>query len=64
MKWNDVSDNWAAFVPRIMTRWPDVNENEVLALDGNQDALYQQVSFFHAKAAPRRVRTMTRFSRA
>ena len=46
MKWNDVATNWAAFVPRIMTRWPDLDENEVIAIDGNQDAFVAYLASF------------------
>ena len=46
MKWNDVATNWAAFVPRIMTRWPDLDENEVIAIDGNQDDFVAYLASF------------------
>lgn len=38
MQWNDVATNWTAHVPRILTRWPDLPENDVLAIDGHQDS--------------------------
>jgi hypothetical protein len=47
MKWNDIASNWAAFVPRITTRWPDLNENEVIAIDGDQDAFIAYLASFN-----------------
>lgn len=38
MQWTDVSQNWAAYIPRIMTRWPDLDEAEVQSIGGDQDA--------------------------
>lgn len=38
MQWNTVAQNWTAFTPRILTRWPELEENEVLTIDGDQDA--------------------------
>ena len=37
MQWTDVSKNWVAYTPRILTKWPALEENDVLALDGDQD---------------------------
>lgn len=39
MNWTTVQDNWAAYVPRLMTRWPDLSENDLLATDGQMDAV-------------------------
>lgn len=36
MNWTTVSDNWTAYVPRLMTKWPDLDENTLLATDGNK----------------------------
>ncbi len=38
MQWRDVSQNWAAYTPRILTEWPKLDESEVLSIDGDQDA--------------------------
>ena len=37
MQWKDVSSAWVAYTPRILSRWPELDENEVLALEGDQD---------------------------
>lgn len=37
MQWNDISKNWSAYTPALMTKWSELEENELLALDGNQD---------------------------
>ena len=36
MNWTTVSENWTAYVPRIMTRFPDLDENTLLSADGNR----------------------------
>ncbi|SIT78410.1 hypothetical protein SAMN05421665_0767 [Yoonia rosea] len=47
MKWNDVASHWTAFLPRITTRWPDLDENEVIAIDGDQDAFVAYLASFN-----------------
>ena len=37
MQWTTVEENWAAYVPRLMTRWPDLSEDELLSTDGQMD---------------------------
>ena len=37
MQWNDVAKDWTAFTPRILTRWPQMDEDKVLDIDGDQD---------------------------
>jgi hypothetical protein len=44
MQWKDVSQNWNAYVARILTRWPDLNEAEVQSIDGDQDAFLEYLS--------------------
>ena len=44
MQWRDVSQNWTAYIPRILTQWPDLNEAEVQSLDGDQDAFVDYLS--------------------
>ncbi len=44
MQWRDVSTNWSAYTPRIMTQWPALDETEVLAIDGDQDAFLAYLS--------------------
>ena len=38
MQWKDVQSNWAAYIPRMTTQWPELNEDDVQAIDGDQDA--------------------------
>ncbi|MFQ1702429.1 hypothetical protein ACJ5NV_17730 [Loktanella agnita] len=44
MQWKDVAQNWTAFTPRILTRWPALDEDEVLAIDGDQDGFLTYLS--------------------
>ncbi len=37
MNWTTVEQNWAAYTPRVLTRWPGLDEDEVLATDGDLD---------------------------
>ncbi len=36
MQWTDVSENWMAFVPRILDRWPDLGSDDVDAIEGDR----------------------------
>ena len=36
MTWNDVAANWQAFLPRLTTRWPNLDHDDVAATDGNR----------------------------
>ena len=44
MEWNEISANWPALSGSIMTRWPDAEEDRVLAIDGDREALIAYVS--------------------
>ena len=37
MQWRDVSRNWSAYLPRITTRWPGIDEAAAQSADGDQD---------------------------
>lgn len=37
MDWVDVAENWYAIVPRILRRWPDMEADELIGIDGDQD---------------------------
>ena len=39
MRWSQISSNWEAFTPAILDRWPDAEEDDILALDGSETAL-------------------------
>ena len=34
MKWSHVAKHWHAFVPNILTQWPDLDSDEVEATEG------------------------------
>ncbi|SDE11352.1 hypothetical protein [Limimaricola pyoseonensis] len=34
MKWSHVANHWHAFVPNILTEWPDLDPDEVEATEG------------------------------
>ncbi|KAA9009159.1 CsbD family protein [Histidinibacterium aquaticum] len=36
MNWSDVETNWEAHVPQILTRWPELEEDDVLATEGDR----------------------------
>lgn len=36
MKWQQVKDNWPAFIEVIVERWPEADEDEVEGLEGDQ----------------------------
>ena len=44
MDWTNVQRNWAAYTPRILTRWPDLDEDDVLATDGDLDRFVAYLS--------------------
>lgn len=44
MQWNDVSDNWGAYIPRVLTQWPELNETELAAMDGDQDKFLEHLA--------------------
>lgn len=37
MRWKDVSENWMAFVPNILSRWPDLDGDSVDDVDGDRE---------------------------
>ncbi|MGR3486280.1 MAG: hypothetical protein ACU0BF_13110 [Paracoccaceae bacterium] len=37
MIWQDVAADWPAFIPRVLTHWPDLDEDEVQAVGGDYD---------------------------
>ena len=39
MQWTAVEKNWAAFVEPIMQRWPNTEEEDLLALEGSRERL-------------------------
>lgn len=36
MDWNTVSRNWSAFHESILQRWPEVEENDLIRIDGDR----------------------------
>ena len=43
MNWHTVSANYTAFIPRILTRWPELDEENVEAAEGNHAALRVEI---------------------
>lgn len=39
MEWSTVARNWAAFMPAMQTRWPEADEEELAAIDGDRERL-------------------------
>ena len=39
MQWQVISENWSAYTPAILDRWPEAEEEDVLALDGSETGL-------------------------
>jgi hypothetical protein len=44
MKWHHVQENWAAFADAILDRWPDADETELEAVDGEQRAFIAYIA--------------------
>ncbi|MEI4486487.1 hypothetical protein V8J36_09810 [Frigidibacter sp. MR17.14] len=44
MKWQHVSENWAAFFDAITDRWPDADEAELEDIDGDQRAFVAYIA--------------------
>ena len=44
MIWSDVQNNWPAHVPRALTRWPALDEDDVLATDGRRPEFAELVA--------------------
>lgn len=40
MDWTQIQQHWTAAIPRIMTRWPETEEDALLDVDGSEDAFY------------------------
>jgi len=39
MDWTDIKSHWTAHVPRALTRWPQLDETDLLATDGDRAAV-------------------------
>jgi hypothetical protein len=62
MRWHDVQKNWPAFVPALMERWPDAEEEDLIGVDGDQArfiALVATVTGQSAEDAAEEVRDWT-----
>lgn len=44
MDWKAVEADWAAFLPAIGQRWPEADETELIALDGNHAQFVQYLA--------------------
>ena len=47
MNWRHVAENWPAFVEVIATRWPQTDEAELAAIDGDHERLEAHLSASH-----------------
>ncbi len=47
MQWTAVEKNWAAFVEPIMQRWPNTEEDDLLALEGRRERLVAYLAERH-----------------
>lgn len=36
MKWSDVADDWGAFEEALLTRWPNLDPDDLAAVDGDR----------------------------
>ena len=44
MRWQHVQENWPAFYEAIQSRWPDVDEDRLDEIDGDQRAFIAYVA--------------------
>ena len=44
MRWSNVQANWAAFYEAISDKWPDADEDELDAIDGDQRAFIRYIA--------------------
>lgn len=44
MRWQHVQDNWPAFFEAIQSRWPDVDEDDLDEIDGDQRAFVTYIA--------------------
>ena len=44
MKWHHVQENWPAFFEAILDKWPDADETELEAVDGDQRAFIAYIA--------------------
>lgn len=44
MKWHHVQENWSAFFDAILDKWPDADEIELEAIDGDQRAFLTYIA--------------------
>ena len=44
MDWKDIRANWSELTGSILTRWPEADEDEVLAIDGERPAFVTYIA--------------------
>lgn len=44
MEWRDIRENWAALIPSIRARWPEITEERLTAMSGTREELVQAVA--------------------
>lgn len=51
MTWNDIAQNWTAFSPALLQRWPQIDEARLLTIDGRRDLLISEIAEQHGLPA-------------
>lgn len=41
MRWKTIEEDWTAYVPQFLDRWPDLDEDEMVALEGDREAFVE-----------------------
>ncbi len=44
MEWRDIRANWAALIPSIRARWPEIGEDRLTAMSGEREELVAAVA--------------------
>ncbi|PTX55986.1 hypothetical protein C8N43_0635 [Litoreibacter ponti] len=44
MTWNDIAQNWTAFSPALLQRWPEIEEERLMTIDGRRDLLVAEIA--------------------
>jgi hypothetical protein len=44
MQWSEIEQNWRAMIPAIRGRWPEVSEEDLIALSGRKDEVVATIA--------------------
>lgn len=39
MQWNEIRENWTALIPSVMSRWPQLSEEQLIGMSGERSDL-------------------------